>query len=70
MEYNYHISSISVLFLQKLILDIEAGLRTFDIHSPWPEEFNRQLTQSCKISLLYPTFKTNLIAENIPESTF
>ena len=59
------------MFLQKIdIGHVEAGLRTFDIHSPWPEEFNRQLTTKVARFHFAPTqlSKQNLIAENIPES--
>lgn len=34
--------SLSAFYLGIPVLHVEAGLRTNDIHSPWPEEFNRR----------------------------
>ena len=36
------VSSLACFYLQIPIGHVEAGLRTFDIYSPYPEEFNRQ----------------------------
>lgn len=49
---------------------VEAGLRTGDIYSPWPEEINRRLTGAITDLHFAPTEKAreNLLAENIPES--
>ncbi len=48
---------------------VEAGLRTGDIYSPWPEEINRRIT--CNISTMHfaPTeiAKANLLREGIDE---
>lgn len=46
---------------------IEAGLRTHDIYSPWPEEMNRQLTGRIATFHFAPTSMSceNLLAENI-----
>jgi UDP-N-acetylglucosamine 2-epimerase (non-hydrolysing) len=46
---------------------IEAGLRTNNIYSPWPEEMNRQITGRIANWHFAPTEKAkqNLIAENI-----
>ena len=62
--------SLSCFYKKIDIGHVEAGLRTFDIHSPWPEEFNRQLTTKVARFHFAPTqlSKQNLIAENIPES--
>ncbi len=49
---------------------IEAGLRSGDIYSPFPEEGNRKLT-ACLANLHFaPTIraKNNLVNENIPEN--
>ncbi|MDB9985992.1 UDP-N-acetylglucosamine 2-epimerase (non-hydrolyzing) [Pelagibacterales bacterium] len=50
---------------------VEAGLRTGNIYSPWPEEANRRLTSV--ITNLYfaptPGSKENLLSENVPESS-
>lgn len=48
---------------------VEAGLRTEDIYSPWPEEGNRKLTASLVKYHFAPTqvSKKNLIKENFSE---
>lgn len=50
------------------VAHVEAGLRTGDLHSPWPEEANRVLVS--RISALHfpPTAlsESNLLAEGIP----
>lgn len=50
---------------------IEAGLRTHNIYSPWPEEVNRQLTSRIAKFHFAPTqlSKTNLLLEGIDENT-
>lgn len=47
---------------------VEAGLRTGDIYSPWPEEVNRKVAGAIARLHFAPTEKSkqNLIAENIP----
>jgi len=49
---------------------IEAGLRTGDIYSPWPEEANRKLTSALTQYHFAPTkgSKENLLIEGIPEN--
>jgi len=37
-------AALSAFYKQIPIAHIEAGLRTYDLQSPWPEEANRQLT--------------------------
>ncbi|HEC5287770.1 TPA: UDP-N-acetylglucosamine 2-epimerase, partial [Escherichia coli] len=48
---------------------VEAGLRTGNIYSPWPEEGNRKLIASIATYHFAPTetSKQNLLAENIQE---
>ena len=50
---------------------VEAGLRTHNIYSPWPEEMNRQITGRIATYHFAPTSlsKQNLLAENIKEET-
>ncbi len=58
-------------FYQKIpVAHIEAGLRTHDMYSPWPEEINRQITSRISTYNFAPTqsAKENLITENIPEN--
>jgi len=57
-------------FYEKInIGHVEAGLRTGNIYSPWPEEMNRCLTSSLSTLHFSPTqwAKQNLINANIPE---
>lgn len=48
---------------------VEAGLRTHNIYSPWPEEINRQLTARIATYHFAPTplSKKNLLSEGISE---
>lgn len=50
---------------------VEAGLRTYDIHSPYPEEFNRQAVGIISTYHFAPTqiSKLNLIKEGKKESS-
>ncbi len=50
---------------------IEAGLRTGNIYSPWPEEANRRLTGSLAKYHFAPTevSRNNLLVENIDEKS-
>jgi len=50
---------------------IEAGLRTGDIYSPWPEEANRQLTTQITAYHCAPTAtsRDNLLKENVNEKS-
>lgn len=49
---------------------VEAGLRTGNIYSPWPEEANRKLTGAITRYHFAPTAtsRQNLLAENVPET--
>lgn len=49
---------------------VEAGLRTFDLKAPFPEEFNRQLTSKLAKWHFAPTetSRNNLLAEKVPDS--
>lgn len=53
------------------IVHVEAGLRSFDLSSPFPEEANRKIISAVAALHLTPTIraKNNLIAEGIPEDT-
>jgi len=37
-------ASLAAHYARILVAHVEAGLRTFDLYSPWPEEGNRRLT--------------------------
>lgn len=36
--------ALAAFYQQIPVGHVEAGLRTYDIYSPWPEEMNRQMT--------------------------
>ncbi len=60
-----------VAFYHKIqIAHVEAGLRTGDLYSPWPEEGNRVLASRLARFHFAPTSssKENLLQENIPEA--
>lgn len=63
-------AAASAAFYQHIpVRHIEAGLRTHNIYSPWPEEMNRQLTGRIAHQNFTPTqlSKQNLLLENISE---
>jgi len=62
-------ASLAAFYQQIKIAHIEAGLRTGDIYSPWPEEANRQLTTQITAYHFAPTTtsKANLLRENVNE---
>lgn len=49
---------------------VEAGLRTGDLYSPWPEEANRTLTGHLAMYHFSPTetSRQNLLRENVADS--
>jgi len=58
-------------FYQKIAVGhVEAGLRTGDLYSPWPEEANRSLTGVLAKYHFSPTEKSkqNLLKENVSEN--
>lgn len=58
-------------FYQKIpVCHVEAGLRTGEIYSPWPEEANRCLTSVLADLHFAPTKRAsdNLLREGVPES--
>lgn len=60
-------ASLAAFYQQIRIAHIEAGLRTGDIYSPWPEEANRQLTTQITAYHFAPTqtSEANLLKENV-----
>ena len=50
-------SALAAFYLQIPIGHVEAGLRTYDIYSPWPEEANRQLIDRLASVYFAPTFQ-------------
>lgn len=58
-------------FYQKIpVGHVEAGLRTHNIYSPWPEEMNRQITGRIASYHFAPTSlsRQNLLDEGVPEN--
>ncbi len=60
-------STLSAFYRNVKICHVEAGLRTGNLHSPWPEEANRLLTGHLADINFCPTklAKENLLKENI-----
>lgn len=63
-------ASLAAYYEQIPVGHVEAGLRTGDIYSPWPEEANRKLTGSLTKFHFAPTetSRANLMKEGFPES--
>lgn len=64
-------TALAAFYQQIPVGHIEAGLRTHNIYSPWPEEINRQITGRIATYNFSPTLlsKQNLIRENVdPDS--
>jgi UDP-N-acetylglucosamine 2-epimerase (non-hydrolysing) len=60
-------TGLAAFYQQVKVAHIEAGLRTYNIASPWPEEMNRQLTDRLCAYCFAPTeaSKDNLLQEKI-----
>lgn len=60
-------ASLAAFYHRIKVGHVEAGLRTGDIYSPWPEEINRKLTGSLTTFHFAPTEKAqnNLLKENV-----
>lgn len=63
--------ALSAYYKKIRVGHIEAGLRTRNIYSPWPEEANRQLTSTVANYHFCPTdtSRQNLINERVKEET-
>jgi len=48
-------ASLAAFYRQIAVGHVEAGLRTYDIYSPWPEEMNRQITSRIATYNFSPT---------------
>lgn len=61
-------SALAAFYLRVPVGHVEAGLRTGDLYSPWPEEFNRQVVDVLSHWYFAPTEATraNLLAEGKP----
>lgn len=64
-------TTLAAYFQQVKVGHVEAGLRTNNIYSPWPEEGNRKVT-GCLANLHFAptsTSEKNLLKENVPADT-
>ncbi len=63
-------AALAAFYQQIPVGHVEAGLRTHNIYSPWPEEMNRQITGRIAEYDFAPTplSRANLIAEGISEN--
>ena len=64
-------ASLAAYYAQIPVAHIEAGLRTGNLYSPWPEEGNRKITGAIAALHFSPTeaSKKNLISENVDPSS-
>ncbi len=62
-------AALAAFYQQIAVGHVEAGLRTHDIYSPWPEEMNRQITARIAAYHFAPTLlsRQNLLQENIAD---
>ncbi len=62
--------ALAAFYLQIPVGHVEAGLRTHNIYSPWPEEMNRLITGRIAIYHFAPTAlsRQNLLAEGVEKS--
>ena len=60
-------AALAAFYEQIPVGHVEAGLRTHNIYSPWPEEMNRQITGRITTYHFAPTelSKQNLLNENV-----
>ena len=63
-------TALAAFYKQIPVGHVEAGLRTHNIYSPWPEEMNRLITSRIAAFNFAPTqlSKQNLLAEGVAES--
>jgi UDP-N-acetylglucosamine 2-epimerase len=64
-------ASLAAFYRRVALVHIEAGLRTGDVESPWPEELNRRLTTLTATLHCAPTMhaRENLVHEGVPKDT-
>ena len=63
-------AALAAFYQQIPVGHVEAGLRTHNIYSPWPEEMNRQITGRIATYNFAPTplSQQNLLQENVSET--
>lgn len=64
-------AALAAFYQQIPVGHVEAGLRTHNIYSPWPEEMNRQLTGRIATYHFAPTplSRENLLQENVSDES-
>lgn len=64
-------AALAAFYQQIPVGHVEAGLRTHNIYSPWPEEMNRQITGRISAYNFAPTplSRENLLKENIDDKS-
>ncbi|MBR4989167.1 MAG: UDP-N-acetylglucosamine 2-epimerase (non-hydrolyzing) [Bacteroidaceae bacterium] len=64
-------AALAAFYMQIPVGHVEAGLRTHNIYSPWPEEMNRQITGRIATYNFAPTplSKANLLREAVAEDS-
>ena len=64
-------AALAAFYQQIPLAHVEAGLRTGNIYSPWPEEMNRSITGRIATYNFAPTScsKENLLKENVAEGS-
>lgn len=64
-------AALAAFYQQIPVGHVEAGLRTHNIYSPWPEEMNRQITGRIATHNFAPTplSKSNLLREAVAEDS-
>lgn len=64
-------AALASFYQQIPVAHIEAGLRTYNIYSPWPEEINRQITSRIATYNFAPTplSRANLLGEQVKDSS-
>ena len=64
-------AALAAFYQQIPVAHVEAGLRTHNIYSPWPEEMNRQITGRIATYNFAPTplSKANLLREAVAEES-
>lgn len=62
-------AALAAFYQQIPVGHVEAGLRTYNIYSPWPEEMNRQITGRISTYHFAPTYlsRQNLLSEGVKE---
>ncbi len=62
------VGALSAFYRHVRVGHVEAGLRTHDVHQPFPEEMNRRIADQCADLCFAPTerARVNLLGEGVP----